>query len=154
MSENNSGGLYVPAMAGFYASVKELPYPMIRFFTGLFLIPHGAQKLFGLFGGDITKTAGFFTKIGLDPGLPLAYLVGGVEFFGGILIAIGLFTRFAAGGATILLFVAAFYVHMSNGFFWTGRGYEYPLLWGLLALAIFFGGGGKYSVDSGMSKEF
>ncbi len=157
MNDQNAKDLYVPAMAGFYASVQDLAYPMVRFFAGLILVPHGAQKLFGMFGGNIDGTAAFFVKAGLEPALPLAYLIGCVEFFGGILIAIGLFTRVAAGAATIQLAVAAFYVHLTflaNGFFWTKGGYEYPMLWGIIMLAIFFRGGGKFSVDSKMSKEF
>jgi putative oxidoreductase len=157
MSDQSEKSYYVPAMAGFYAAVQDLAYPMVRIASGLILIPHGAQKLFGMFGGNINGTAGFFTKVGLEPALPLAYLVGGVEFFGGILIAIGLYTRIAAAGSVILLLVAAIQVHMiflDKGFFWTKLGYEYPLLWAILNLAIFFRGGGKFSVDSKMSKEF
>lgn len=157
MSDQDSKSLYVPAMAGFYASVKDLSYPLVRIFAGLMLVPHGMQKLFGAFGGNIDGTAGFFAKAGLVPALPLAYLIGCVEFFGGIMIAIGLFTRIAAAGATIQLFVAAFYIHMTflaKGFFWTKGGYEYPLLWAIVMLAIFFRGGGNLSVDSKMSKEF
>lgn len=150
----NAPDLYVPAMAGLYARVKDLAYPSIRFWTGVFLIPHGAQKLFGLWGGDIDRTAAFFAKMGLEPALPLAYLVGGVEFFGGILIAIGLLTRPAAAAATVLLAVAAFHIHLGNGFFWGARGYEYPLLWGLVTLAVLCGGGGRWSVDSAIGKEF
>ena len=86
MNDQNAKDLYVPAMAGYYASVQDLAYPMVRFFAGLILVPHGAQKLFGMFGGNIDGTAAFFVKAGLEPALPLAYLIGCVEFFGGILI--------------------------------------------------------------------
>ncbi len=157
MNVRSKHEFYVPAMSGFYNKVSDLPYPMVRFFAGLFLVPHGAQKLFGAWGGSIDGTAGLFARAGLEPALPLAYLVGGVEFFGGILIAIGLFTRFAAAAATIELGVAAIQFHMlflAKGFFWTKSGYEFPMLWALLMLAIFLGGGGKYSVDSKMRKEF
>lgn len=154
MANQTRSALYVPAMAGFYDQVRDLAYPLVRFCTGLFLIPHGAQKLFGLFGGDITATAQFFTNVGLEPALPLAYLVGVVEFFGGILLAIGLWTRPVAAAVTIQMAVAAFHVHLPNGFFWGAGGYEYPLLWGLIAFALFLGGGGKLSVDSTIGKEF
>ena len=146
--------LIVPAVGPFYERLSGLSYPMIRFFTGLILMPHGAQKLFGWFGGDITGTAGFFSQIGLEPALPLAYLVGATEFFGGLFLAIGFLTRPAAAGIAILMAVAAFKVHLANGFFWTGGGYEYPLLWGLIALAIFFRGGGEMSVDRAVGREF
>jgi putative oxidoreductase len=67
--------LIIPALAPLYGKLSGLSYPIIRFFTGLMAMPHGAQKLFGWFGGDIQGTAGFFSQIGLEPALPLAYLV-------------------------------------------------------------------------------
>jgi putative oxidoreductase len=146
--------LIVPAMAGIYDLGSTLAYPLIRFVAGFWLVPHGAQKLFGLFGGNIQGTAGFFSKIGLEPALPLAYLVGCTEFFGGLLIAIGLLTRPAAAAAAIMLAVAAFQVHLANGFFWTNAGYEYPLMWTFLMIAIFLRGGGNLSVDSKLAKQF
>jgi putative oxidoreductase len=152
--DQTSPKLIVPAMASFYEAVKELPYPFIRFFTGIMLMPHGAQKLFGWFGGSIESTAGFFAKIGLLPALPLAYLVGTVEFFGGLLLAIGFLTRPIAAAVVILMAVAVFQVHLKSGFFWFKGGYEYPLYWGLVCIALFFGGGGKYSVDRSIGKEF
>lgn len=154
MSNETKPALYVPAMAGLYDKVRDISYPMVRICAGLFLIPHGMQKLFGAFGGNIDRTAGFFNKIGLVPGLPLAYLVGCVEFFGGILIVIGLFTRPAAAASAILLFVAVFKVHLAKGYFWTKGGYEYPLIWALVMVAIFFAGAGKWSVDKRIGKEF
>ncbi len=146
--------LFIPALAPLYRSLSGLSYPMIRFFSGLFLMPHGAQKLFGWFGGDIQGTTGFFTKIGLEPALPLAYLVGATEFFGGLFLAIGLVTRPAAAAIAILMAVAAFKVHLANGFFWSNGGYEYPLLWGIIALALALRGGGALSVDKAIGREF
>ncbi len=127
---------------------------MIRFFTGLFLMPHGAQKLLGWFRGNIEGTAGFFAKIGLEPALPFAYLVGATEFFGGLFLAIGFLTRPAAAAIAILMAVAAFKVHLANGFFWSNGGYEYPLLWGLIALALALRGGGALSLDKAIGREF
>ena len=145
---------YVPALAPAYARVEGLAYPLIRLVVGAFLIPHGLQKLFGMFGGNINATAGFFTKVGIEPALALAYLVGGIETIGGALIAIGLFTRPAAAAACIMLLVAAFKVHLGNGFFWTAGGFEYPLLWALACFAIVLGGGGPLSVDRALKREF
>ena len=84
--EQSGGSLYFPFMAGFYAKFSDFGYPIIRFFTGLMMMPHGAQKLFGMFGGGgLDGTAGFFSKVGLEPAYPLAILVGCAEFFGGAL---------------------------------------------------------------------
>jgi putative oxidoreductase len=146
--------LYVPALAPFYAKVQGYAYPLIRIITGLCLIPHGAQKLFEWFGGNRAATAGFFEKLGIEPALPLVYLVGAAEFFGGILLTIGFLTRPAAAAIFIVMMVAVFKVHIGNGFFWTKAGYEYPLLWGVVALGLVFGGGGRYSVDDRLGKEF
>jgi len=146
--------LHVPALAPVYAKVQDYAYPLIRIVTGLCLIPHGAQKLFEWFGGNRAATAGFFTKLGIEPALPLVYLVGAVEFFGGILIAIGLLTRPAAVAVFVIMMVAVFKVHLGNGFFWTKAGYEYPLLWGIVTLGLVLGGSGKLSVDEKLGKEF
>ena len=151
--EQTGGSLYFPFMAGFYEKFSGLAHPMIRVFAGLILMPHGAQKLFEWFGGSTAGTAGFFGKVGLEPALPLVYVAGGVEFFGGLLLAIGLFTRFAAAAITIFMLVAIIYVNANGGFFWTKGGYEYPMLWGIVALGYFFSGGGKFSVDAKIGRE-
>ena len=72
----------VPALAPLYQRLSPLSYPMMRFFTGLILMPHGAQKLFGWFGGHgLEGTGGFFAQnLGLEPGLFWAALVGATEF--------------------------------------------------------------------------
>lgn len=146
--------LIVPGVGRLYEALDPYAYPVMRFFTGILLVPHGGQKLFGWFGGNINATAGFFEKIGLVPGLPLAYLVAATEFFGGLAIALGLLTRIGAAGNAILLAVAAFHVHWANGLFWNKGGYEYPLLWMVLCLCIFIKGGGRLSVDQRLGREF
>lgn len=151
--EQTGGSLYFPFMAGFYDNVSGLAHPMIRVFAGLILMPHGAQKIFEWFGGNTAGTAGFFSKVGLEPALPLVYVTGGVEFFGGFLLAIGLFTRMAAGAIVILMLVAIIYVNSNSGYFWLKGGYEFPMLWGIVALGYFFSGGGKFSVDAKIGRE-
>lgn len=148
--------LIIPGLGSLYSGLAPLGYPLIRFFAGLILMPHGAQKLFGLFGGGgVGGTATFFSEqLGLNPGVFWAVLVGGTEFFGGLFIAIGFMTRPAALGVFVLMMVAVFMVHLPNGFFWTQGGYEYPLLWGLVALAIVFRGGGRLSADRALGREF
>ncbi len=145
----------VPALAPLYAKLSRLSYPLIRIATGLALMPHGAQKLFGWFGGyGLEGTGGFFSQnLGLEPGLFWAALVGGVEFFGGLFLALGLLTRPTALAVAIVMAVAIT-VHLPNGFFWNAGGYEYPLLWGLIALAIAFKGGANLSLDRALGREF
>ncbi len=146
----------VPALAPLYARLSRLGYPLIRAATGLMLMPHGAQKLFGWFGGyGLEGTGGFFAQnLGLEPGWFWAALVGGVEFFGGLFLALGLLTRPAALAVAVVMAVAVITVHLPNGFFWGQGGYEYPLLWGLVALAIAFKGGAEMSLDRAIGREF
>ena len=157
MSEQAStgGNLIVPAMSGFYQSVSAIADPMVRVATGLILAPHGAQKLFGWFGGGgISGTTKFFAKVGVEPAMPMVYLVGSVEFFGGLLVAIGLWTRPAAFAIAILMFGAILTFNLNFGYFWTKGGIEFPLLWGIVALAICIRGAGNFSVDAKIGREF
>ena len=121
--------------------------------TGLFLMPHGAQKLFGAFGGyGLEATGQFFAaKLGMPP--VMALVVGVIEFFGGLALATGFLTRIAAGAITVMLAVAVLQVHLANGFFWTSGGFEYPLLWGILSLTYVVKGGGRLSVDALIGTE-
>ncbi len=146
----------IPALGPLHDNLSRWSYPMIRFFTGLMLVPHGAQKLFGWFGGRGLEGTGaaLAQNLGLEPGVAWAALVGGTEFFGGLFVALGFLTRPAALGVTIIMAVAVFAVHLPNGFFWGQGGYEYPLLWGLIALAIAFKGGAEMSLDRAIGREF
>ena len=74
-------------------------------------------------------------------------VAGIIEFFGGLLLAAGIATRLMAALVFGLMAVAVVQVHLPAGFFWTDGGYEYPLLWGILALSYVIRGGGRYSVD-------
>lgn len=142
--------LIIPGLAGLY-SLSEWGYPLVRFVAGAFFMPHGAQKLFG---GNISAVADSFAQLGLEPALLLAYLAGVTEFFGGLLVAIGLLTRPAAAATAILLLVALIEVHLAHGYFWTSGGFEYPLMWLLIMVSIFFRGGGRHSVDRAIGREF
>src|SRR5215210_3181472 len=91
----------VIATATICASIKEATVEIallgLRLVIGLGFAAHGAQKLFGILGGHgIEGTAGFFEQIGLRPGRLHAWAAGSSEFFGGLLIAVGLVTPFAA----------------------------------------------------------
>ncbi len=143
--------LILPALGGFYRATAELAYPLIRVVAGVMLIPHGWLKFFG---GGLQGTAGFMGKIGLEPAYALATYIGVLELVGGTMLAIGLLTRLVVIQVIGFMAVAAFYVHWSNGFLWIKGGYEYPLFWGVVALAILFRGGGRFSLDRLIGKEF
>jgi putative oxidoreductase len=152
MSMSNRSRLYVPALGSLYDALADIAWLVLRLAAGLIVMPHGAQKLFGMFGGGgLSGTAAFFDKIGYSPGSVFAPLVGSVEFFGGLLVAIGLFTRPAAFALFIhFLFVTQF--HWARGFF--APGIEFPLLWCTVFLFFAIRGGGPLSVDSRMGREF
>jgi len=136
-----------PALERLTSALQPLGQPLMRIATGLLLVPHGAQKLFGWFGGyGLEATGQFFAaKLGLPAGLALA--AGLIEVFGGLMLAAGLATRAVALLIFGMMAVAALHVHLSLGFFWTDGGYEYPLFWGLAALSFVLSGGGRHSLD-------
>ncbi|HKN27374.1 MAG TPA: DoxX family protein [Roseiarcus sp.] len=143
----------VPALGSIADALSPLAEPMVRVVTGLLLVPHGAQKLFGWFGGyGVEATGQFFSaKLGLPPSLAL--VAGLIEFFGGLMLAAGFATRAVAALVFGLMAVAVLWVHLSIGFFWTEGGFEYPLFWGVVALFFVVRGGGRYSVDALMGRE-
>lgn len=144
----------IPAAALLSRALSPLAEPLVRVATGLILVPHGAQKLFGWFGGyGIEATGQFFaTQLGLPAGLAL--LAGLIEFAGGLALAAGLLTRPVAALVAGLMGVAVLQVHLGAGFFWTAGGFEYPLLWGIVALSFVIRGGGRFSLDALIGREF
>jgi putative oxidoreductase len=152
-SHTSAAAPVFPALAPLYAALTPVADLALRVAAGAFLIPHGAQKLFGWFGGyGLDATGQFFAaKLGLPPALAL--VAGLIEFAGGLALALGLFTRVAAMLAFGLLAVAVLQVHLAAGFFWTSGGYEYPLLWAILAGTYVVKGGGRYSLDAAIGRE-
>lgn len=144
----------LPALGRAYAAMGEFAEAGLRIAAGLFLVPHGAQKLFGLFGGyGVEATGQFFeTQLGFANGFLAALAAGSVETFGGLLLALGLLTRPAAAAIAALLLVAMT-VHVPNGFFWTDGGWEYPVLWAAVALVFVVKGGGRFSLDRLVGRE-
>lgn len=144
---------YVPALGRIYSAVGEYAEPILRIVLGAILIPHGMQKLFGAFGGSgFAANAALFDRIGFTPGVFWGTLVGCTEFIGGILLVLGLFTRFAAAAVLIFMLVAMKFTS-ARGFFWTGGGMEYSLLIGVCALFFLIRGGGRCSLDHMMGRE-
>jgi putative oxidoreductase len=126
----------------------DLALLVLRVVIGAIFVAHGAQKLFGFFGGPGLKgTTGFFEQLGIKPAPAMALGAGLTEFVGGILVAVGFLTPVAALGLVVVMAVAAITVHLGNGFFATEGGYEYNLALGAVALALVVAGAGAYSVD-------
>ena len=126
----------------------------LRIPVGVIFAAHGAQKLFGWFGGyGLEGTGQFFGSIGLSPGTVMALLAGAAEFFGGLALIVGLLARPAAASLAFTMLVAIFAVHFSKGFFMDTGGYEYALALFAASLSLMFSGAGRLSVDLALSGE-
>lgn len=127
----------------------DLGLLVLRIAVGLTLVPHGAQKLFGWFGGyGVKGTGAWLDSMGAKNGWVIALLAGIAEFFGGLGLALGLLTPIAAAGVIIVMLGAIVTAHKGKGFFNTNGGWEFPLLIALGALAIAIAGPGAYSADA------
>lgn len=121
---------------------------LTRIVIGLVFAMHGTQKLFGLFGGGgLEGTAGYMASLGLEPSYLMALLAGSGEFFGGLLLLLGLFARPAAIATAAVSLVALFTVHISNGFFMSNNGFEYILVLLATSISIIYAGAGSFSLD-------
>jgi putative oxidoreductase len=126
----------------------DLGLLIFRAIFGSAIAAHGAQKLFGWFGGyGLKGTGGFFENLGFRPGVIFAGAAGLSELGGGVLLATGFLTPFGAAAVLAAMLVAIVSVHMGNGFFASSSGIELPLLYGIAALGIAFAGGGSFSLD-------
>ncbi|PNQ80783.1 DoxX family protein [Paenibacillus sp. F4] len=122
---------------------------LIRLVVGLLLVGHGAQKLFGWFGGYGPKgTGGWMESIGIKPGVFMAVSAGLMELLGGALFAVGLLTPLAALLITVTMLGAIFKVHGPNGIWATANGYEYLLVLIAVVIGIALTGAGSYSIDA------
>ncbi|GAA4400908.1 DoxX family protein [Tsukamurella soli] len=119
----------------------------LRTAVGGTLAYHGAQKLFGWFGGPgLDATAQGFDAMGFKPGKQNAALAGAGELAGALLV-VGAATPFASAGVLGAM-VGAVSVHKPNGFAATAGGYEYPAVLGATAVALALTGPGRYSIDN------
>ncbi|MBO2674590.1 DoxX family protein [Shewanella algae] len=133
--------------AGFAPLALRLP-------IGITFMAHGAQKLFGWFGGyGLEGTGQWMASIGLTPGYLMALMAGSSEFFGGLLLIIGLLIRPTSAVLAFTMLMAIVTVHLDNGLFMSNNGYEFGLA--LLAATVSLGisGAGKLSIDSMIARK-
>ena len=147
----------ISALAPFYTRTSDLSYLVVRLTAGGMLLVHGIQKL------TLNTVAGFaansLARRGIEPSVPLAYAVFFLETIGALCIMFGLFTRLFATAIGIEFLLIVFVAHWGKGFSdfpWSrqGGGWEYPLFWGLIWVAIGLRGGGPYSLDRKLGREF
>jgi putative oxidoreductase len=129
----------------------DLAVLVLRLVVGLLFAAHGAQKLFGVLGGGgLEGTAGMFDNIGLRPGWLQARAAGTAELVGGLLIALGLFTPFAAAALIAVMVAAIVTVHAPNGIWNTNQGYEFNLVLIAAVFALAGIGAGAWSLDNAL----
>ena len=147
-------------MRYFIQTNDSFSYLVPRVILGCVIFPHGAQKLFGWFGGfGFTNTMSYFTN---TAGLPwtVAFLCIVAESLGSIGLITGFLTRLCSFGLICVMTGAIVMVHWPNGFFmnWFGKqageGFEYHLLVIGMSIPLLISGGGKYSVDMLIHKNF
>ena len=120
---------------------SEVTFSLMRFVLGLLFACHGAQKLFGMFGGHATT------------GVPRMLVAGIIEFGGGLLITVGLFTRLAAIVASGEMAVAYFKSHAPHGFWPIENKGELAVAFCFAFLFIAAHGAGRYSLDRGLRRR-
>lgn len=129
-----------------------------RLALGIVILPHGLQKLLGMFGGaGFTATVDYFVSSGLPAFLAVLIIIG--EALGSLGLILGFLSRVAALGITIIMLGAILTVHIKFGFFmnWAGtqagEGFEFHILAIGLALVVLIKGGGLWSVDAAITKS-
>ncbi|MBQ0746182.1 MAG: DoxX family protein [Marinobacter sp.] len=134
---------------GGYASL------ILRVPVGLTLAAHGAQKLFGWFGGyGLEGTGQWMASLGLEPGYLMALMAGSAEFFGGLALVLGLLTRPAAVVVAFTMLIAIFAVHIGNGLFMANNGYEFALTLFVVSVALAIQGAGRFALDQKLLERF
>ncbi len=143
----------IAALGPFYDQTRDLSWLVVRATAGGFLLIHGLDKV--IYRTVAAFASGSLARRGIEPSIPLAYAVFFLETVGAVCIILGLFTRFFAVAVGIQLLIVVFIAHWPMGFGWNrpGGGFEYPLFWGFIILAIGLRGGGPYSLDRKLGRE-
>ncbi|MER9402901.1 DoxX family protein [Mesorhizobium caraganae] len=146
-TDASRGRLIIPAFGRLYSSLHDGVETLLRVIAGGFLTIHGSQKITNPFGAaEMVEGLGFY------PGAFWSLLLSCTEFFGGILIAIGLLTRPAAFAGMFVLLVTVWFhwITVGQGF----SGAEKSLLWAAILLFFVIRGGNRQSVDARIGKAF
>lgn len=149
MSANSSTSsrLFIPALGKLYSGLDGIAYALLRIVAGAALIVHGYPKI-----QDPMKLVGMVESLGFVPGAFWGPALAATEFFGGILLVLGLLTRPAALGATIVLLVTVYFHWIVQSQGWAGS--EKSILWAAMTFLIFTRGAGAFSIDGRLKKVF
>ena len=141
----------IPALGQHYGLASDLAYLIVRVTAGVFVFVHGWIKVTAMTHAGLT---GYFAKLGIEPASFWAYYIPFNETIVALLVTIGLLTRPAALLLIIEFIVLILVVHVPRGYSAAVNGWEFPLFWLLVLIAILLRGGGPYSVDRMIGKEF
>jgi len=145
------GGMHA-LRQGTKQSLVPLGYALARVWMALLILPSGWEKVFD--NGVARIAAGNVLKTGFYPPMFWAWLVAILELVGMIMLAAGLLTRPIAFMFFIEMAVITLTIQMPNGYFWTSRGCEFALLLTIVSYVFVMAGGGKYSLDRRIGREF
>ena len=141
-----------------YYTESNIAGTIARLALGIVILPHGLQKLLGMFGGmGFEKTLDFFVSSGIP--MPVAFLIIMAESLGAASLIIGFLSRFCAFGISLVMLGAVFMVHLPNGFFMNwygnqqGEGFEFHILAIGLGLIVMLVGAGRFSLDLAFSSD-
>jgi putative oxidoreductase len=127
----------------------NIGFLIARLVLGLLMAGHGAQKLFGWFGGyGLEAVAGYFENLGFRPGRLFAVAAALSEIVSGLLVALGFLGPIGPAIMLSVMIVAAVSVHWGHGVFAANNGIEVPLLYAAGAAALGLTGPGRYSLDA------
>lgn len=140
----------IPALARYYPLLSDVAYLIVRVTAGLMLIPHGWPKVTTM---GVTGVSGAMARYGLPFPTTGALIIMFLETIGGIMIALGLFTRVIAALLVFEFLVIIFIAHWPRGYSAGAGGIEFPLMWGLILLAVMLRGGGPWSLDRKLGVE-
>jgi putative oxidoreductase len=144
-------GKWLKAHAG-HERFIPIAYAFARVYYAALILPSGYEKVFQ--DGAARIAAGNVLKTGLQPPLFWAWAVAYLELYGMVLLALGLLTRPVAFAFAIELALIVLTIQLPNGYFWTSRGAEFAIMLFVVCLAFVFGGGGRYSLDRKLGREF
>ena len=147
LTENTARRLFIPARGNLYGTLHEGAETVLRVVAGVALVTHGLGKI-----GDPFGATGMVESLGFYPGVFWSPLLAFTEFFGGILITLGLLTRPASLGALIVLLVTVWFHWVSLGQGYEGA--EKSILWAAIFFFFLVRGGNRHSVDARLGREF
>ncbi|MBY6006555.1 DoxX family protein [Salipiger bermudensis] len=145
-SQTAQPSLMLPALRPLYRALAPLTELWLRVISGVALMVHGWPKI-----QNPTGAADMVSGLGFAPGWVWSILLSVTEFAGGLLLALGLLTRLAAGGTTVILLVTIYFhwVVLEQGY----RGAELSLIWSAVTLTFLAKGGGRFSLDRLIGRE-